>query len=194
MVAKDMRRLVSNLRQRVNLIFGRGVVTAIDDSKPQQRLQVSLLSDELRDEVSRFQNYGFTSVPQTGAEAVVFFAGGDRSNGVVIVCDDKRYRIKGLQKGEVCLYSDEGDSVTLKRGNVMALKTKTFSVECEKAAIKGKAIAIECEKAAIKNGSAEVMAVISELIQALTAATAGGDPLVCPQLPALKLKIESFKG
>ena len=192
-MVREIHRLVKGLRLSINLILGRGIVRAVDDTLPRQRLQVSLLNDEIRDNVERFQNYGFTSVPQIGAETVVIFSGGDRSNGVVIVSDDKRYRVKGLEKGEVCLYTDEGDSITMKRGNLMALKTKTFSVECGKAALKAKSVAIDCDKAAIKNSAGEIVGIVSDLIQALLTATAGGDPLVCPALPALKAKIDSFK-
>lgn len=193
-MVRVMNRLVQGLRQRVNLIVGRGIVKAVDDSAPLQRLQVSLLNGEIRDELTRCQNYGFTSVPQPDAESVVLFSGGDRGNGVVIAVDDKRHRIRGLAKGEVAIYTDEGDTIAFKRKNKLLIKTKSLLVTCDQAAIKTTKFAVECETAAIKNETGEIVAILSELIAALTGATAGGDLLVCPDLPVIKLKIESFRG
>ena len=191
-MVKDTFRLVEGLRRRVSLIIGRGLVKAVDDTSSRQRLQVALLNDELRDEVERFQSYGLTSVPQTGAEAIVVFAGGDRGNGVVIACDDRRYRVNGLKKGEVCLYTDEGDQIMLGRGNLMALKTKAFALECEVAAIRTKSFAVTCDTVSIKNQTGELIGIISELAEALMAATAGRDPLICPALPVIKTRIDTF--
>jgi phage gp45-like len=49
-----------------------------------------------------------------GAEAVVLFVGGRREHGLVVAVDDRRYRLKGLEKGEVALYNKAGGKVVLK--------------------------------------------------------------------------------
>lgn len=63
-----------------------------------------------------------------GAEAVVLFPSGDRSHGVVISVADRRYRLKGLKSGEVAIYTDEGDSIILKRGRVTEITTSELVV------------------------------------------------------------------
>ncbi len=120
----DTRRL----HTRLMLMVARAVLKRIDDSKKMQELQVSLLDGEVRDGVERFQNYGFTSYPKPGAEAVVVFAGGNRDHGLTVVVDDRRYRLKSLAEGEVAMFSDEGDSVVLKRGRVVEVTTSTLKV------------------------------------------------------------------
>ena len=109
-------KLIDPLRRRVRLMIGRAVLAAADDSKGIQLVQVKLLDGEVGDGVERMQNYGYTSVPKVGAEGVMVCVSGDRTHGIVVVMDDRRYRLKNLQPGEVALYTDEGDTIVMKRG------------------------------------------------------------------------------
>lgn len=107
-ILRNLQRLLEPLRQRVALMVGRGVVKRVKDSAPLQTCQVSLLAGELRDQVERFQEFGFSSYPKEGAEAVVVFVGGNRDHGLIVGVDDRRYRIK-ISEGEVVLYNAFGD-------------------------------------------------------------------------------------
>lgn len=111
-------KLFAPLKRRIQLMLGRCVIMLIDDSKAVQILQIQLLSGELRDNIERFQEYGFTSVPHSGAEALAGFVGGLRAHGIVIAVDDRRYRLKALQKGEVALYDDQGQKIVLYRDRI----------------------------------------------------------------------------
>lgn len=64
-----------------------------------------------------FQHYGFTSRPLADAEAIIIREG---NHIVMIASDDRRYRI-ALEKGEVALYTDEGDKVHLKRNRTIEI-------------------------------------------------------------------------
>lgn len=112
----SLRAMLEPIRRRVLMAFGRAVVRAVNDDLNRQLLQIEVLKGELRDKVERMQNYGFTSVPLPGADAAVAFVGGDRGHGIVLVVDDRRYRLSGLEAGEVAIYTDEGDKIHLKRG------------------------------------------------------------------------------
>ena len=114
-------RIFEALRNRVALMIGRAVVNLVDDSTKMQLLQLSILAGETRDRIERFQNYGFTSHPQTDAEAVIVCIGGTRDRAIAIAVDDRRYRLKNLAAGEVALYSDEGDYVKFKRGRIVEI-------------------------------------------------------------------------
>lgn len=103
------------LEGRVRGMIGRALLRLVDDAKQAQSLQVELLADEVQDEVERFGSYGFTSVPHPGAEAITVCAGGLRSHAIVIAVEDRRYRLRGLQGGEVALYDDLGNQVLLGR-------------------------------------------------------------------------------
>lgn len=119
-----IQRILSPIWRRIRLLISRGVIALIDDSAKMQRVQVTLLGSEPA-WAERFQNYGLTSHPHKGAEAVVAAVGGARSHLVAVAVDDRRHRPKNLQEGEVCLYTDEGDEIRLKRGRIVSVTAGT---------------------------------------------------------------------
>ncbi len=131
----SIQKLLAPIKRNMRLIIGKAIVKAVYDTDDEglQKMQLSLLKNELRDRVERFQDYGLVSKPHPESEAIVLFPGGNRDRGIVIAVDDRRYRIKGLADGEVAIYTDEGDHIHLKRGNVVELKTKTFNVNADTA-------------------------------------------------------------
>lgn len=124
----EIRQSFRALHNRIMLIVARATLNSTNDGNQMQTAQLGVLEDETRDNVERFQNYGFTCHPLPGAEAAVVFAGGNRDHGMVLAVDDRRYRLKSLAPGEVAIYTDEGDKVVLKRGRVVEITTETFRV------------------------------------------------------------------
>lgn len=116
-----INRMLAPLRTRVANLVARAVVKLVDDAVRMQKLQLQVLADETRDGCERVQQYGFTSVPLEGAEAVVLFVGGRRDHGLVVAVDDRRHRKKDMAPGEVALYTDEGAAVYLKRGRIVVI-------------------------------------------------------------------------
>ncbi len=110
---------IERLYQRVAMTVGRGRITTGFDSDLAQKHQVQLGADEIRDNTIRLPEYGFTSMPLPGANALVIFVGGDRSNGVIVATDDPRYRPHPLKAGEVAIYDDQGQSVYLTRTGIV---------------------------------------------------------------------------
>ena len=125
--------IMERVRQLMRDGVARAVLNVVDDEGNMQRVQISLLEDEVIDDVERFQNYGFTSVPNEGSEATVVFVGADRSHPIVVVADDRRVRKKGLKPGEVAIYHKNGDFIHLKNGNCIDISTKTLTISCETA-------------------------------------------------------------
>lgn len=113
--------------------LARGVVALVDAGRMLQGLQMRLTADEVKDGMEHFEPYGFTSNPKPGAEGLSAFINGDRSHGVVICVSDRRFRLQGLQTGEVALYTDEGDFLHFKRGRVIEVQTATFRVKADTA-------------------------------------------------------------
>lgn len=119
-LARILQRTTGPLWRRLRLLISRGVVSLVNDSLKLQEVQVTLLGDEPA-WAERFQQYGYTSHPLSGAEAIVAAVSGSRAHLVALSVDDRRYRPRGLQPGEVCLYTDEGDEIRFKRGRVIGI-------------------------------------------------------------------------
>lgn len=111
---QQLQRLLGPLRNRLHNLVARAVVQVVSDGGTLQGMQIGALDGEDIDDAERFQEYGFTSVPLTGAEAVVVFPGGDRGHPLVVAVDDRRHRPTGLEAGEVAVYSETGARVLLK--------------------------------------------------------------------------------
>jgi phage baseplate assembly protein V len=107
-------QLSKPISTRIANMVARATVKLVDDSKKIQILQVGVLKGETRSEIERFQNLGFTSVPEEGAEAVVLFVGGRRDHGYAVAVDDRRYRLKDLEPGEVAMYHKSGSKIVMK--------------------------------------------------------------------------------
>ena len=108
-MASNWMDTLRRLSVRLAGVVSRAVVKRVDDSKKRQIVQAGLLEGETREGLEHYQPYGFTSVPHAGAEGVALFAGGERDHGLLVAVDDRRYRLTGLENGEVALYTDEGD-------------------------------------------------------------------------------------
>lgn len=122
-------RLLRPLRRGLAQIVTRAVVTLVNDAAKMQTLQLSLLADETLDGAEHWQQYGYTAVPHAGAEALVVSVGGHRAHSVVVACGDRRYRITGMEAGEVAIYTDEADKIHLKRGRVIDIETQTLNIK-----------------------------------------------------------------
>lgn len=122
---RTLELYLAPLRRRVSMMVARGVIRLINDDTGVQGVQIEVLAGEVVDDAERFQDYGFTSVPLPGAEGVAVFVGGNRDHGLVIKIDDRRYRLKALQPGEVAMYTDEGDKIHIKRGGTIAVQAAT---------------------------------------------------------------------
>ena len=115
----QIRRMMAPYLRLARMMVARAVINLVNDGLKMQELQVTLLADEVRADMERFQEYGFTSHPVPGAEAVVVFVGGARDHGIAVAVDDRRYRLKSLEQGEVALHDDQGQAIHLKRNKVI---------------------------------------------------------------------------
>ena len=117
------------MRNGLANVLARGVVALGNSASKLQSLQLRLLAGEVKDNVEHLEPYGFTACPHGGAEALAGFIGGDRSHGVVIMVADRRFRLQGLEPGEVALYTDEGDRFHFKRGRIIDIETVTLNIK-----------------------------------------------------------------
>jgi len=107
-----MERLLNPIKARIRLMVGKCLITACGGNK----VDLSLLVGETRDDVDFYQQYGFSSRPVGKVGGVALFIGGSRDNGVVVSSrgEDKDMAID-LDPGEVALHTKFGSSVILKK-------------------------------------------------------------------------------
>ncbi|CAI0743081.1 phage baseplate assembly protein V [Serratia ficaria] len=127
----NFARSITSMGRRVRLMVDRAVVRIVTDSLGRQNLQVQTLANETNDSVERFQNYGMSSVPPPGAEAIVVAVGGRRSGMVAIAVEDKKSRPRGLDPGDVCVYHSEGHTIFLKKDGVIEIRGKAVNLVAE---------------------------------------------------------------
>lgn len=115
MTPAQMNRWLKPLRDRVLTMFTRGLIDSVDDTKPMQLVKVSMLDNELKEDVEHLHPYGLSSnCPTDGSETVIGCISGDRDSAVAVVVGNSTYRVKNLASGEVCLYSKFGQTIMLK--------------------------------------------------------------------------------
>lgn len=112
-----INKVLQPVHRKLRLMVTRGVVQLVDPSTMLQQLQLKAIGGELLDAIEHWEPYGYTSRPHPGAEALLLSVGGDRDHAVAVSVADRRFRLKNLAKGEVALYTDEGDVIHFKRGN-----------------------------------------------------------------------------
>lgn len=115
----DFGKMIAPFARRIGNMLARGTVSAVNGGKKLRTLQIRMMSGETKDNVEHFEPYGFTSEVKPGSEPIAAFFDGDRSHGVVLVVADRRYRLTGMQSGEVALYDDQGQKVYLTRDGIV---------------------------------------------------------------------------
>lgn len=150
----------------IRLAF-RGVVTLVKSAGAVQLVQLDGMSGERLQDTELFQQYGYTSNPPAGTMAILLPIGGKTAHGIIIATEHGNFRLKGLKSGEVALYSDEGDSIILKRGRIMEVTTQTFRINA--------ATAIELNAPIITGNASGSVSFNTPTVNASAAIVAQGD-------------------
>ena len=118
-----IERLLAPIKRRITGAITRAVVSGVVEDLQRQNLQLKMHADESVDDIERFQNYGCSSFPPVGSEAILAAIGGNLGNLVAVAVEDKKYRPKG-ESGDVFLYHLEGHKIRLtKDGKVVVTAT-----------------------------------------------------------------------
>ena len=127
----NLNRLLDPIRRRIATLVSRAVLAAVNAAPGCQTLQVTILADEPQVDVEHMEPYGFTSNPPAGAEGVILNVAGQRGAAVGLNFGNRSVRVTGLKSGEVCIFTDEGDKITLKRDRHMDVETLHLLVKAE---------------------------------------------------------------
>lgn len=123
-----LQRALDPYARKIANMIGTGVIKLIYKSDAMQKLQVSMLEGELRDKVLHYQSYGFAQHPHPGAESLVLFVNGDKTEGLAIVVNDQRYHLQ-VEQGEVAIYDDQKQVVHLTRSGIKIETSKRIDMK-----------------------------------------------------------------
>lgn len=116
-----LNRLIAPINRRISSLICKAVIQSVKNSGDLQIIKLSLLADESISGVDRISEFGFSSVPPSGSEAIVLFPSGSRSNGVIIATDSSQYRLKLTENGSVAIYNQNGDYVKLNKNKITVI-------------------------------------------------------------------------
>jgi len=122
--------LLRPLRNAIALMLNRASVKLADGSQARQTLQLTVMKGELRDGVEHWQPFGFTALPQGGAQAIAARLGGHSDHMVALVVEMPAHRPTDLQGGESAMYNAYGHRLVL-------LKDGTALLRCQKLRVEG---------------------------------------------------------
>lgn len=129
MNADALKKFVAPLVNRIQMMIGKAVLSAIDDSRAIQIIQVRSLDGEVLDGVEHLQPFGLSgNCPADGSSVLIGFIGGNRDNPVAIVVDSGTHRPQGLKEGESQLYSAHGSHVYLRDDGSIEIVTNGSAV------------------------------------------------------------------
>lgn len=151
---------------QIRLAF-RGQGTHVNSVAPVQLIQGEGLAGEKINDNEYFQHYGLTSNPPEGFMYVSLPIGGKTAHGIIIATEHASYRLKNLASGEVAIYTDEGDSIVLKRGRLIEVTTQTLRVNA--------GVAIELNAPTITGNASTGIALNTPLVAASTDVKAQGE-------------------
>jgi phage baseplate assembly protein V len=132
-----LSRLLDPIRRRIALMIRRCVIDLVNDQNPVQTVQLKMFRDEIRQGVERPQQYGFSSVPLPGCQAVAMAVDGECGHELVLSADDRRYRPRNLAPGDVMLYT---------KNNPDAAHHIHFDAATRTVTIRARAIRIEADE------------------------------------------------
>jgi len=108
----------NDIYDRIQSLVALATTEKADDSTQLQTVKIKADEDELAEGVVRLQNWGLSSVPPTGSEAVVLYEGGRRDSPVVVAVDNATNRKKDLAEGDVTVYDDKDNFILLENGKI----------------------------------------------------------------------------
>lgn len=194
---RELKNMISNmvkpLRNRVYTMITRAIIETVKDDDGMQIVKLNLLAGESRDDVERFQNFGFSSNPPVDSECVVIAPGGNRDHLIVIVADDRKTRIKDLAKGESVFYNAAGDKLILKaNGDLDGELSNDFkmkignNVDFEIT----KNFELDLKKFKVKNDTGELIDLLTQMLTAIAA-----EPFIVNKgtFSAINVKLLTFK-
>ncbi|WP_429497013.1 phage baseplate assembly protein V [Robbsia andropogonis] len=123
-----------SLLGRIRNVISRGRISYVDDSGPVQRVQIKVNGLDILPDRLRVMDFGFSSNPPIGTDAVVAHIAGERLDGAVVGTNHQQSRPTGLLPGESVVYSEDGKRIYITQGGGIVIDAKGQDVVVNDAA------------------------------------------------------------
>ena len=131
----SLKRILQPIRQRIFLLVGRALLTAVDNDTKLMHITMDALRGETITDADRVQDYGFESYPLARSQPVFLAVNGNREHAIAIVVPDRRYRPRCTEEGDSTVYThkDERDDGTPGVGHRVWLKAddEVIQIDCK---------------------------------------------------------------
>lgn len=107
---RALQRLMSPIITRVRRICLGAIIRRVDDEGDLQKMQVESIGHSVYDNVEKFEQFGFTSNPPLGLDAIIIERAGKH---IIVAIGDRKYRIKNLESGATAVYDMRGQIIQL---------------------------------------------------------------------------------
>lgn len=114
---RALQRLMSPIITRVRRICLGAIIRSVNDDGDLQRMQVESIGHSVYDNVERFGQFGFTSNPPAGLDAIIIERTGKH---IVVAVGDRKYRVKNLEPGDAAVYDIRGQQIILNETGIAA--------------------------------------------------------------------------
>lgn len=114
---RALQRLMSPIITRVRRMCLGAIIRSVNDDGDLQRMQVESIGHSVYDNVERFGQFGFTSNPPAGLDAIIIERTGKH---IVVAVGDRKYRIKNLEPGDAAVYDIRGQKIILNETGIAA--------------------------------------------------------------------------
>jgi phage gp45-like len=125
-----------NLVHKINQIAQRMRLTFMNDENSERSVQMTTGGYTI-DKIPSMGQYGLDSNPPIGATMIVLCNGGNTANGIAIASEFNKVRPKTLKEGEVVLYDDANQTITLSKQGIIIHTNLKCIIEAPAIELKG---------------------------------------------------------
>lgn len=132
------------LLNKIANLFVKAIATSEfkSNSKSYQFTNVNLLADDAKTEIIHLREYGFYSIPFSGAECLVCFPNGSKDEGFILKACHQQYEPKPNDytngdlfmlhyKGHKIHLTDEGINIESENSKPITIKAKNVDIDLE---------------------------------------------------------------